>query len=215
MTDRASARRFLGSKIWCDHGLLSRRHPLNQPSMHVSRKIGRFFLCSLATQSRFSLAFTSRRTIPMPPSTRSSRHVRAVTLLAAAKAPSKKRLAEDNPVPLAIVPSTPLAPASKRNKSSAAVVTPPIPETPLVSEPERMTKQPPKGWQDIYSLVEELRQDRTAPCVSHGSCRDDGTKTTAGPYRTRLHFKCIQLMYLLLHCILHLRLVTHAFSLRA
>ncbi|KAG7374753.1 DNA glycosylase [Nitzschia inconspicua] len=30
-------------------------------------------------------------------------------------------------------------------------------------------KGPPKGWEQIYSLVEELRQDRTAPCDGDGA----------------------------------------------
>jgi hypothetical protein len=37
------------------------------------------------------------------------------------------------------------------------------------SKLEPGSKSPPNGWQDIYSLVEELRQDRTAPVDSDGS----------------------------------------------
>ncbi|KAL7575861.1 hypothetical protein ACA910_003177 [Epithemia clementina (nom. ined.)] len=34
--------------------------------------------------------------------------------------------------------------------------------------PKQQQCQAPKGWEEIYSLVEELRQDRTAPCDSMG-----------------------------------------------
>jgi endonuclease III len=33
----------------------------------------------------------------------------------------------------------------------------------------KVTARPPEGWRDVYALVEELRQDRTAPC-DHSGC---------------------------------------------
>lgn len=41
------------------------------------------------------------------------------------------------------------------------------PKRKLPSKP--VSKSPPKGWLDIYQLVEELRQDRSAPVDSDGS----------------------------------------------
>lgn len=38
-----------------------------------------------------------------------------------------------------------------------------------VVSPEPGSKEPPKGWREIYTLVEELRQDRSAPVDGNGS----------------------------------------------
>jgi endonuclease-3 len=38
-----------------------------------------------------------------------------------------------------------------------------------VVTPEPGSKEPPKGWLEIYNIVEELRRDRTAPVDSNGS----------------------------------------------
>lgn len=35
--------------------------------------------------------------------------------------------------------------------------------------PVKQKKSPPQGWKEIYTLVEELRQDRTAPCDGDGA----------------------------------------------
>jgi endonuclease-3 len=56
-------------------------------------------------------------------------------------------------------PSTP-APHKKSTKST--------PRKKIIT-PEPGSREPPKGWEVIYSLVEELRSDRTAPVDDNGS----------------------------------------------
>lgn len=59
------------------------------------------------------------------------------------------------------IPSTPVSRSSSKKSP---------PKKPRKSKsPEPGSKDPPKGWESIYTLVEELRQDRTAPVDDNGS----------------------------------------------
>ena len=44
----------------------------------------------------------------------------------------------------------------------------PSPKSPRKLKPEPGSVKPPNGWEDIYSLVEELRQDKSAPVDADG-----------------------------------------------
>ena len=86
-----------------------------------------------------------------------------VTPLAAERTSKRNQNDAQEPVISALLST----PAPKRSKSSSAIVTPVTQKKAETNDSVEVikAKQPPKGWQEIYSLVEELRQDRTAPCV--------------------------------------------------
>ena len=132
-------------------------------------------------------------------------HVAAhMTASASHEGPRAKRLKRD-PVTdeISAAPVTPTAGAAKEilAQRPVAVVTPSNTDAnsttadgdiPLISGssalasmgPSMPTKRkPPDGWQDIYSLVEELRQDRTAPCVSLYSVSWLGTRLPLTQHR--------------------------------
>jgi endonuclease-3 len=96
--------------------------------------------------------------------------------------PKKKRKAP------ATTPATPSRSTTRRNVKLAISVTPeatissssiPTKKTPSTETKKKKVKRksnkpplfrsPPAGWHEIYSLVEELRQDRSAPVDSYGS----------------------------------------------
>lgn len=52
------------------------------------------------------------------------------------------------------------------------IVTPDVP-----TDEDKPRRKAPDGWQDIYTLVEELRADRTAPC-DHSGCEALPDRTT-------------------------------------
>ena len=126
-------------------------------------------------------------TVPETPSSSSNKD-------SAKRSSSRKRTRKDQP--------TPVASSSDTLVSAQVTSSDPIPDTPLpdpaattststttpgsgrgkrVKQSPRSPKQPPQpikaptDWEDIYSLVEELRQDRTAPCDSMG-CEALATK---------------------------------------
>lgn len=71
------------------------------------------------------------------------------------------------------IPITPDAPINASNKK-IPTKNPKSPKTKKKTSPTKKSKpqqqvSPPTGWQEMYSLVEELRQDRSAPVDSDGS----------------------------------------------
>ncbi|CAB9523986.1 Endonuclease III-like protein 1 [Seminavis robusta] len=78
--------------------------------------------------------------------------------------PAKRIKAEQQHPTTAVTPSPPpkkTSPASKKAGTKKARRN--------NSKPEPGSKAPPKGWEEIYSLVEELRQDKTAPLDADGA----------------------------------------------
>jgi endonuclease III len=78
------------------------------------------------------------------------------------------------------------------NESSTVVVVPESDRKVAKLESVGSPQPPPSDWQTIYSLVEELRQDRTAPC-DHSGCEalaaesddplDNATRSNSPEYR--------------------------------
>jgi endonuclease III len=65
-----------------------------------------------------------------------------------------------------------MTPTAKKKTKTSGVSSPELKEVVAVDVSRAKTVsiiQPPKDWMDIYCLVEELRQDRTAPC-DHSGC---------------------------------------------
>lgn len=73
--------------------------------------------------------------------------------------------------------------ATKKTKTATSSTTPAKPTT---------TFKAPKDWKTVYTLVQELRQDRTAPC-DHSGCEALAGGDTADP-RTRRFINLVALM---------------------
>jgi endonuclease III len=110
----------------------------------------------------------------------------------ATKSSSERDPPTDNGAAHAVSPSP--AKTKKRktataNESSTVVV----PESDRKEAKGRSLPSPPADWQTIFSLVEELRQDRTAPC-DHSGCEAlaaegdplDATQSSSPEYRFRV-----------------------------
>lgn len=79
--------------------------------------------------------------------------------------PSKRttsKKAKREKVPAVVTPE----PASRKKSSTTRASTPR--KKGVIPDPE-LAIAPPQGWEDIYSLVEELRSDRSAPVDTNGS----------------------------------------------
>ena len=89
--------------------------------------------------------------------------------IAAAAADASNQLVDGPTLPM-IRNSTTKRSKSTTTVSEQSVVTTKGVKQPSVSSPSAKSSiKPPAGWEDIYSLVEELRFDRTAPVDSNGS----------------------------------------------
>jgi endonuclease III len=92
----------------------------------------------------------------------------ATTAFVSDDSPSKRTKKVKREVPVAVTPE----PMGRRKKSSATTASASTPRKKVVGgispDPE-LAADPPQGWEDIYSLVEELRSDRSAPVDNNGS----------------------------------------------
>lgn len=88
----------------------------------------------------------------------------------------------------AVTPS-PAKAATKRKSAVKKEATPPKKKIKANPSEAGVARAPPKDWQEIYTLVEELRQDRTAPC-DHSGCEALPDSTCADPaeYRFQVLF---------------------------
>jgi endonuclease III len=82
--------------------------------------------------------------------------------------------------------------SSNASAAATAAAVPPTPQssTPKAAVAAANAAAPPQGWEDIYSLVVELRQDRTAPCDISGcealAAGDDSDDSSCSPQEFRL-----------------------------
>jgi endonuclease III len=93
-----------------------------------------------------------------------------VSISTSSKSLSKrKKISKDNN-------TVTLTPKSKKHQRNSAVEVTPIETVQSGEQPTQLknisclkTINPPKDWIEVYSLVKELREDRTAPC-DHSGC---------------------------------------------
>ena len=159
------------SDIWKDTAVVTPLRSLSSSSLSDDKNGS---VSSIAGNEKRNTRKTTQQSVSSRPSSSSSDSQDAVLDTATSSQKKRKRVQVS---PATSKPETPRSssPAPKRSiqkpttkKSPAKKAKSSPKKSPKRKAPEPGTVKPPSGWEDIYSLVEELREDRSAPVDSDG-----------------------------------------------